>query len=92
MKVSSISLNNVYLKPGNSNVSFRNNAGNTSVNATNPDVPQFKQSVNSSKVKPSKSNGLFDVLKSFIETKPTDTTVFDDEELADYITDRVYMF
>lgn len=92
MKISSINLNNIYLKPGNSNVSFRNNAANTSVNATNPDVPQFKQAVSKNNVNHTKSNGLFEVLKSFIESKPTDTTIYSDEELADYMTDRVYLF
>lgn len=87
MKVSSINLNSVYLKPGNSYVSFKNNNG-TSVNATNPDVPQFKQAVNA---KPPKTNGLFAALKSFIDSKPADTTVLDGQALADYIEDRVYM-
>lgn len=90
MKISSISLNNVYLKPGNSNVSFRNNSV-TAVNATNPDVPQFKQAVSVNNARPSKSNGLFAALKSFIDSKPTDTTVLDGQALADYIEDRVYM-
>lgn len=87
MKIYSVTPNNLYIKPSNTNISFKGDEN--SIQATNPDVPQFEQ--NLAKLKPSKIRNLVGKLVSFFTKDSNESGIYTQQGLEEYVSQRVFL-